>query len=119
MADRNARLRAIANQLEVLAEQVRLLAIDEEPRGGQAPPGAPPVPEPAPGRAPPMREIKVGSRVLLIRPNDALRGHTGTVTGKRGVFFWDLRLDPHGYDTRGGQLIYRRGGSLQLLPVGT
>lgn len=106
MTNRDAQLRAIAQQLDVLAEQVRLLIIDEGAREGQAPPRVPPVPPAAPQQTPPESEIRVGSRVLLIRPNDALRGHAGTVTGKRGVIFWDLKLDPHDYDSRGGGRIF-------------
>jgi hypothetical protein len=116
MANREDTLEAVALQLEVLAAQLRLLGIAARngTEDGPVPQRVPPVPPPAAPPAPPRNAMRVGSRVLLIRSNDTLRGRTGVITGRRGIIFWYLRIDAHG-EERAGPTVYRQEASLQLL----
>jgi hypothetical protein len=88
MAKQQEKLEAMAAVMEGLASELRKLAVmvdDEEPRMKAAPSSSP-------KKRSKRQEMGVGSRVR-VTVKGPYCGRTGLITSRRGLMYWNLRLD--------------------------
>jgi hypothetical protein len=107
MGKQQEQLEAMAAVMEGLASELRRLAviIDEQGAGTKADP--PPLP-----KKKKRREICVGDHVR-VKVRGPYCNRTGVITSRRGLMYWNLRLDDPLNDR--DPIIYKMGSSLELL----
>jgi hypothetical protein len=101
--------------LEELVAALRLLMIDLDPEA--SPPFRPEEAHAPPPAANPNRNvIRIGSRITINGGAlDRYRGRTGVVLSRRGIHYWNLRLDVQGKEIA-APLIYKKETSLIAMP---